>query len=211
MKTDSNSIKSYNEIRKVILSTQLNAGTRLKEDEWAKKIGVSRMAVREALNRLLGEGLVTVGEKGGYFVAAVTVENVIQIRELREILEIGAMRLLINNITAENLIELQQICDDYTMMVKQGYFGGACEADIKFHETLIKSSQNPKLLNIYLASHIPLFHQKLGKSQTELNDYEQTDAEHRVLLNAIKNKNLKLSEETLLAHFKRGELLMLSL
>ncbi len=70
-------------------------------------------------------------------------------------------------------------------MVKQGYFGSALEADIKFHETLIKSSQNAKLLTIYLASHIPLFYQKLGKSQASVNYYEQTDAEHKVLLDAI--------------------------
>lgn len=211
MKPDSLSIKSYTEIRKLILSTQLVAGTRLKEDEWAKKIGVSRMAVREALNRLLGEGLVTFGEKGGYFVSAITVENVRQIKELREILEIGALRLLINKITDENLNELQQICDDYTMMLKQGYISGACEADIKFHETLIKSAQNDRLFNIYIASHIPLFHQKLGKSQTSLDDYQQTDTEHRALVAAIKNKNLKLAEDTLKSHFQRGELLMLSL
>lgn len=210
MKPESLSIKSYTEIRKLILSSQLLAGVRLKEDEWAKKIGVSRMAVREALNRLLGEALVTFGEKGGYFVASITADNVRHIREIREILEIGALRLLINNATEDNLNELDQICTDYTAMVKQGYFNGACEADIKFHETLIKTSQNAKLSLIYMASHIPLFHQKLGKSQTSINDYEQTDAEHRALVAAIKSKNLKLAEEILIAHFQRGELLMLS-
>ena len=61
MKVDSLALKAYNEIRKKILSQQLTANTRLKEDEWAGKIEVSRMAIREALNRLLGEGMVSVG------------------------------------------------------------------------------------------------------------------------------------------------------
>jgi DNA-binding GntR family transcriptional regulator len=55
MKEHSNANKAFLEIRKKILSNQLPAHARLKEDEWAKKIGVSRMAVREALTRLLGE------------------------------------------------------------------------------------------------------------------------------------------------------------
>ena len=67
MKIDSLASKAFLEIRKKILSNQLPPNTRLKEDEWAKKVGVSRMAVREALTRLLGEDLVILGERGGYF------------------------------------------------------------------------------------------------------------------------------------------------
>ena len=93
MKVDSLALKAYNEIRKKILSQQLAANTRLKEDEWAGKIEVSRMAIREALNRLLGEGMLIVGDKGGYFVKPITIADVNQIRELREILEIGALKI----------------------------------------------------------------------------------------------------------------------
>jgi DNA-binding GntR family transcriptional regulator len=49
MKTDSLSLKAYTEIRGKILSQQIVANTRLKEDEWAAKINVSRMSIREAL------------------------------------------------------------------------------------------------------------------------------------------------------------------
>ncbi|HTE34417.1 MAG TPA: hypothetical protein VK666_28755, partial [Chryseolinea sp.] len=58
---------------------------------------------------------------------------------------------------------------------------------------------------------IPLFHQKLGKTQTALNDYEQTDTEHRQIVKALKAKNLKLAEETLVKHFARGEAVVLDL
>jgi hypothetical protein len=60
-------------------------------------------------------------------------------------------------------------------MVKQGYFNGACEADIKFHETLVASADNKKLLEAYHASNIPLFHLKLTKTQMYMDDYTQTD------------------------------------
>jgi DNA-binding GntR family transcriptional regulator len=204
MKADSLALKAYTEIRKKILSQQVSANTRLKEDEWALKIQVSRMAIREALNRLLGEGLLKVGAKGGYFVKPMTPEDVKYLRELREILELGAIRLAHKKVTTAEIQQLEKICDNFTMMAAEGYISGACEADIKFHETLMKCANNEKLLQIYFASHIPLFHEKMGKAMCTIDDHEQTDKEHRLIVKALKTKNLKLAEQTLVAHFARG-------
>jgi DNA-binding GntR family transcriptional regulator len=211
MKVDSLASKAFLEIRKKILSNQLPPNTRLKEDEWAKKVGVSRMAVREALTRLLGEDLVVLGEKGGYYIKPMLASDVREIREFREVMELGAVRLAFKKMTKEQFVILEKICDDFTSMVEKGYFNGALEADMKFHETLIEFSGNSKLQRVYRSSHIPLFHQKLGKTQTALNDYEQTDTEHRQIVKALKSKNLKLAEETLIRHFARGEAVVLEL
>jgi DNA-binding GntR family transcriptional regulator len=211
MKIDSLANKAFVELRKKILSNQLIPNTRLKEDEWAKKIGVSRMAVREALTRLLGEGLLILGEKGGYFIKPLLPEDVHEIRELREILELGALRLAFKKMTKDQYSALEKLCDDFTLMVKKGYYSGALEADMKFHEILVEYSTNKKLMQVYMSSHIPLFHQKLGQTQTGMDDYEQTDKEHRQILAAMKNKNLKLAEQTMMKHFARGEAAVLDL
>ncbi|MGN7818601.1 GntR family transcriptional regulator [Chitinophaga sp. 22536] len=205
MKTDSLANKVYVELRRKILSNQLVPGMRLKEDVWAKKTEVSRMAVREALTRLLGENLVVFGEKGGYFVKSMTAEDIRQIRELRELLELGAIRVAIHKIGKADITALEKICDDFTNMVKSGYMGGACEADMKFHETLIALAGNTKLMEIYQSSNIPLFHMKLGKMLVQMDDYEQTDEEHRAILQALKNKDLKKAEDALVKHLLRGE------
>jgi DNA-binding GntR family transcriptional regulator len=205
MKSASLANKVYLELRRKILTNQLEPGTRLKEDTWAKKSAVSRMAVREALTRLLGEKLVTVGEKGGYFIKPMTASDVHQIRELREILELGAIRLGYKKISKEQITKLEKICEDFTAMAKQGYFSGACEADIKFHETIMECSGNQKLIESYQSSHIPLFHLKLGRSMLFLDDYDLTDKEHRQIVKALKSKNLKSAEEAMIKHFARGE------
>lgn len=205
MKIDSSASKVYSEIRRNILTNQLQPGVRLKEDAWAKKSSVSRMAVREALTRLLGENLVIAGKKGGYFVKPMTEDDVHEIRELREILELGALRLAYKKMTKDQLTALEKICDDFTNMVKQGYYSGACEADIKFHETLMACSGNDKLIEAYQLSHIPLFHLKMGRSRLYMSDYDLTDQEHRRIVKALKSKNLKQAEETMIKHFARGE------
>ncbi|GAB3248362.1 GntR family transcriptional regulator [Larkinella harenae] len=211
MKEDSLANKAYNELRRKILSNQLVSGMRLKEDVWAGKLEVNRMAIREALTRLLGEQLVVLGEKGGFFVKSLTAADIQEIRELREILELGALRLAIQKIDEQHIKELERICDDFTSMIQRGYFGGACEADVKFHETLIDSADNDKLRNLYQAGNIPLFHQKLGQSQTHMDDYELTDMEHRQILQALKTKDLHLAEQTLIKHLVRGEVASLDL
>jgi DNA-binding GntR family transcriptional regulator len=204
MKSESLALKAYTEIRRKILSAQISPKTRLKEDFWAKKLSVSRMAIRETLTRLLGEQLVSLGPKGGYFVNSLSSEDVVQIRELREILELGALRLAFEKISKEQINKLDKICKDFTAMVEQGYYAGACEADLKFHETLMECSGNDKLLQTYINSHIPLFHQRLTKSNNSENDYELTDKEHRAIVKALKDKNLDQAEKVMRLHFARG-------
>ncbi|HEY5744919.1 MAG TPA: GntR family transcriptional regulator [Chryseolinea sp.] len=204
MKTESLAHKAYTELRKKILSAQIPPGTRLKEDYWATKLGVSRMAVRETLTRLLGEQLVTLGAKGGYFVNSFDQQDMAQIRELREILEIGALRLAHEKITKDQVARLEKICKDFTAMVEQGYFAGACEADLKFHETLMEFSGNEKLFQLYINSHIPLFHKQLTQNSNSEDDYELTDKEHRAIVKALKDKDLALAEKVMRMHFSRG-------
>ena len=211
MKVESHPHKAYTEIRRKILTFQLLPNTRLKEDEWAKKLEISRVSIIEALTRLLGEGLLIQGAKGGCFIKAITASDVPAIRELRQILELGALRLAFKKITRGQILKLEKICDHFTTMVKQGYYSGVWEADIKFHETLMESSGNLKLLEVYRASHIPLFHYKLSKTNEYMDDYELTDSEHRKLVKAIKDRELDLAEKILTNHFLRGESIVLDL
>ncbi|HEY4655921.1 MAG TPA: GntR family transcriptional regulator [Cyclobacteriaceae bacterium] len=204
MKSESLAHKAYTELRRKILSAQIPPKTRLKEDFWAKKLSVSRMAIRETLTRLLGEQLVSLGPKGGYFVNSLTQGDIAQIRELREILELGALRLAHEKITRDQIARLEKICKDFTSMVEQGYYAGACEADLKFHETLMECSGNEKLLRTYTNSHIPLFHRQLTKTNNSEDDYELTDKEHRAIVKALKEKDLELAEKIMKMHFARG-------
>ncbi len=206
MRDDSLAHKVYMDIRAKILANQLVSGTRLKEDNWAKKMEVSRVAVREALNRLLGENLLVKGEKGGCFVKTLDLAEIKEIRELREVLEVGALRLAVQRVDNKQVAELEKICDDFSNMVQNGYFSGACEADIKFHETLMKLSGNHKLSSLYQRSNIPLFHLKLGKQMTHMNDYDLTNTEHRQIVDAIKARDTERAEKVLVAHLLRGEL-----
>ncbi|MGJ7033491.1 GntR family transcriptional regulator [Niabella hirudinis] len=205
MKEDSLAYKVYLEVRKKILSNQLVGGVRLVESNWAKKINASRVAVREAFMRLAGENLVEFGEKGGCFVKRMTLEDVKDIRELRELLEVGALKILFSKKNKALIKELELICDDFNAMVSKEYYGGACEADIKFHEKIIEGTGNSRLITMYNNSNIPLFHMKLGTMIRQMEDYQDTGKEHREIVNALKKDDWQKAYDTLVKHLDRGE------
>lgn len=206
MKSASQSNKVYEGLRGKILANQLLPGSRLKEDDWAARSEVSRVSVREALNRLLGEGLLETGEKGGYFVKSMTADRLREVREVRELLEIGALKLACDRMTPEDLAGLEALCDDFSAMVEKGYWSGACEADIRFHETLIGISRNSKLKQLYELSNIPLFHLKRGPHAAQMDDYAETDREHREIVRWLKAGQPARAEEVLTRHLERGEM-----
>ncbi|CAM3716473.1 GntR family transcriptional regulator [Sphingobacterium prati] len=205
MKEDSLANKVYLEVRKKILSSQLAGGARLVESAWADKLAVSRVAVREAFMRLAGESLVEFGEKGGCFVKKMTVEDVRDIRELRELLEVGALKILFSKKNKELIDDLELICNDFSDMVSKGYYGGACEADVRFHERIIEGTCNSRLIAIYKNSNIPLFHMKLGAILGQMEDYLDTEQEHRAIVDALKANDWNKAYDTLVHHLDRGE------
>jgi DNA-binding GntR family transcriptional regulator len=151
------------------------------------------------------ENLVMTGNKGGYYVKPMMIGDIHEVRELREILELGAVQLAVKRITPAHTTALQSICDDFTKMVKQQYYSGALEADMRFHEKLVECSGNSKLVQAYQSSHIPLFHQKLGTTKAYMEDYAQTDKEHRQVVKALKQKDAAQAQKILKQHFQRGE------
>ena len=201
---------AYTELRRRILVLQIRPEERIKEEEWARTLKLGRLAVREALTRLHGEGLVSRGEKGGFFAAAMSPHDVNEIREVREIFETAAVRLAGSRITADQLKELEAACDDFAYMVNKGYRSTACEADRRFHELLMAASGNTRLMRAYERCHIPLFHLRIGQSQEYINDYEQTEREHRAIVEALKCGEVEKAVAVLRAHLARGESEVLS-
>lgn len=82
----------YAQLREEIFSRKLQSGDRLREIELADRLEVSRTPVREALQRLGAEGLVTVTSSRGMVVTELTPDNVMELYAMREILEGAAAR-----------------------------------------------------------------------------------------------------------------------
>ncbi|MBP7142407.1 MAG: GntR family transcriptional regulator [Opitutaceae bacterium] len=202
--------QAYAEIHRRILVLEIRPEERLKEQEWAKRLGVGRVAVREALTRMLGEGLVTRGAKGGFYAARMSAGDVAEIREVREIIESAAIRLASKRLSDQQILELKTSCDEFAFLASKGYHTAACEADRRFHAILVAASGNSRLVRAYEHCHIPLFHIRIGQFQGYINDYDETEKEHRAIIAALERGEVETAVGLLRAHFNRGSDVVLS-
>ena len=111
----------YEELKMQILRGTIVPGTRLMEVEMAEQMGVSRTPIREAIHKLEKEGLVVIEPRRGAYVSRVSMEDMLEILELRENLEGFAAYRAALNMTEEEKQELRKVEHLYNEAVKEGY------------------------------------------------------------------------------------------
>jgi DNA-binding GntR family transcriptional regulator len=183
--------RAYQDLRRMLLEHGFESGAKLGEIACAEKLGVNRGDARMAMARLYSEGLLARGEKCGYRVPRMTAEGKKEIYEVRLILETAAARLAVKRATKSDLRELKAICDDMALMSKKGYGQGVCEADLRFHESLIQAAHNSKLTQIYRNSNLPLTFDEATQSEWVNNRVllGENVQKHRLIYDALEKRN----------------------
>src|SRR5690606_14894015 len=100
-------------LRGAITTGKLDEGEPIRQDDVAKLFCVSKIPVREALKRLEAEGLVIFQKHKGAVVTTITPSEIIEIFEVRAILESNAIRLSIPSMTVATFKRATQYCDDF--------------------------------------------------------------------------------------------------
>lgn len=187
--------QAYNQIRRLLILQQIPEGERLREAEWAQRLGVNRTALREAFARLEAEGLIQKGLKTGYLLPLLTESAIREIVEVRNILEGGAIeriiRLGLN--TPRHLKAMRESCDQLERLIREDYHLGVAEADRRYHEALINAARNGRLSSLYARAPLPIVHPILVTGRHWADTIRRTVEEHLSILDAI------LAGETLLA------------
>jgi DNA-binding GntR family transcriptional regulator len=150
LKIEYNSLATqvYDVLWNRIVTQQIRPGEKLSDVQLSKDLGISRTPVREALYRLVQEGIVQNHSLRGFYLATFSSQDVKEIYDLRTALEVLAVRLALPNISQPELEEAQHQLDEV-----QGMFEMADEkarekflkVDRDFHRLLVRSSQNRRL------------------------------------------------------------------
>jgi len=191
---------AYAELRRLILLQQVAGGAKLREPEWSERLGVNRMALREAFARLEAEGLIERGTKVGYVVPTLTEDDIRAILEARLCLESGAIDVLVRRDPMPSLDSLRDAVDQLERLVEQGYLLGVTEADRRFHETLIDLTGNPRLANLYQRAPLPMIHDRLIGTDRWPIQCRTMLAEHRAILEAIEARDADTARDVLRQH-----------
>jgi DNA-binding GntR family transcriptional regulator len=180
--------KAYTEIHKQLIARNIEPQQRLREKEWALELSVNRADIRQAFARLVGEGLLITGDKGGAFAREFTEEQMTEYNELRLILETAAAKLAVERATDEELALLEDICSHMELIAKNGYLQGVNEADFRFHEVLVKMMHNKEFAQLYESANLPI---SMAKKTTVIDaeTLESNASDHRAIFDALRDKD----------------------
>jgi len=193
---------AYDRLKNLIISNTLKPDTLIAERKICASLNISRTPVREALRRLASEGFVEIIPEKGAFVSHIRLEDIIEIFELREVLESLAIRLFIFRATDEMVEKLEECFNAQLNAFTEGKNSQAMEIDMEFHKVFIMGSKNRKLkdfLNTILDQAA-----RIAISRADDTELIKTSIEeHRNILKAVKEKNSALAEQLVRNHFVR--------
>jgi DNA-binding GntR family transcriptional regulator len=137
--------RAYVELRQRILSGVLPPGTLLSERQLARSLKMSKTPVHAALERLQGDGLVTVAAQQGIVVRAISPQEIADHFELREALEGFVVARLAGRLTSSQATRLKRNLREHRRAVKQGDGAGNIRLDSEFHMLLCEFHGNPEI------------------------------------------------------------------
>lgn len=138
----------FHTLREAILRGDLKPGERLMELQLAAKLGVSRTPIREAIRMLEQEGLAVTIPRKGAEVAKMTLKDMEDVLEIREVLDELAVKLACDRISAEQLERLRIVKKDFELNTKSKDVKKIAESDVLFHDIIYEATDNPKLVSM---------------------------------------------------------------
>ncbi|MDQ8729571.1 GntR family transcriptional regulator [Bradyrhizobium sp. LHD-71] len=142
--------QAADEIRQRIVFGDIALGSSLSENMLAAELGVSKTPVREALLQLKNEGLVSIQPQRGSFVFDLSASEIVHLGDLRETLELAALRLAAK-CDARGLVgDLGAILDKMTRALDRNDAATYRKLDAEFHRAMFERSANKYLLAAYL-------------------------------------------------------------
>ncbi|MGE0801302.1 MAG: GntR family transcriptional regulator [Lautropia sp.] len=189
------------ELRDMILSGEIGLGVQLKQESLAKHFGVSRIPVREALKRLLAEGLVEHTPNAGSVVARKSPEELHEILDIRIGLETRALALAIPNMRPADFKAARDIIARYDASDEPREWA---ELNLEFHLRLYRPCGRPKLLRMIeeMVRGVDIHLRALQSSKT---GRKAPQVEHRDILAACVERNVKKATALLQAHIEHTQ------
>ncbi|MBN8868183.1 MAG: GntR family transcriptional regulator [Solirubrobacterales bacterium] len=190
-----------NALRELILDGNLEPGARLREHDFAERLGIARHSFRAATQILIGEGLLKREPHRGVEVAILAAGDVADIFKLREALEVEAVRL----VTQAGIVpaEAQRAVTEMSALSEDAPWRDVVWPDQRFHRAIVDATNSPRLSRAYqgLQSEIVLC---LAQLRPVYDAPAEVAAEHEELLSPIISGDVAQAEALFRAHLSEA-------
>nr|WP_248295489.1 GntR family transcriptional regulator [Paraburkholderia sp. UYCP14C] len=139
----------YEELRKQILTLKLKPGAPLDEVSLAAQFGLSRSPVRDALARLISEGLVTILPNRTTLVTPFEIEEFPKYISALDLIQRTVTRLAAQHRTEEDLKRIRMADEEYMQAVESGDFQAMSETNKALHIAIAHAANNPYFVGYY--------------------------------------------------------------
>ena len=197
----------YERLRTGIIQGEIRPNQRLVEAEVARQLRVSRTPVREGLQRLANEGLVT-GGRDGWQVQEHTAGEIREIYETRAALEGYASRLAAERASEENLEELSRIharAGTGTEITR----AQLVELNSEFHDAIVQTCANERLINVIQRNREFYFNYRVAELFTD-EEVESSVRGHGMILGRLLERDVAGAEELTRQHILESVPIILS-
>jgi DNA-binding GntR family transcriptional regulator len=136
-------------LRLAIMHGSLPPGSQLTEADLAAQFRVSRGPLREAMQRLVQEGLLRGERNRGLFVITLTPDDVRDIYAARAAIERAAVSLILRRDPAQAAARLEDVHREMSEAAAREDYRALSDADLRFHEVLVAESASPRLMRMH--------------------------------------------------------------
>ena len=186
-------------IREAIMDGRLEPGQRLKEEELARELGISRTPVREALLILQTDGLVEAHPNRGATVRSYGLDDLGDLYMLRAALEGVAARLAAERATPRELAKLRRSCDRFDTVAGAGSLKEIVRENLVFHDAILNIAGNDRIAQLVRGvTELPLVY----KSYLWYSPNQKLVSAHyhRQILHALEARNPERAESVMKQH-----------
>lgn len=177
-------------------------GEKIPQEKLAKELGISRTPLISALKFLEHEKLVEVKPRRGFFVRLFTIEEMISIFEIREVLEGLSARRAAKHITPEDAIALRQIFSEFLGVNDIVDYPAYAKADKQFHTFISEIGSKEFLTTILQTLNIITLAYQNVTSEGLIREPNETIKDHLKIVDAICNHDPELAEHLMRDHLR---------
>ena len=195
--------KAYSILKDMIMERKLLPGQKIPQEKLARDLGISRTPLISALKFLEQEKLVVSKPRRGFYVRLFSKAEMVNIFELREVLEGLTARRTAQKINDAEIERLKQFFGQFDLEQPISDYKAYSREDRRFHTFVTQIGAKEFLKSILETTNIISFSYQLVNSEGLVRSPDETIHEHLAVIEAIGRRDPEAAESLMRRHFKK--------